>query len=99
MSIVPSFDISSIADSSIERGTPISFVIGAGQVPKGIDEGVRGMRLFGRRKLIVPPELGFGSAGKPPRIPSDATLTIAVEVLAIQSGNPPAVDGPGQGPF
>lgn len=74
-----------IVDSSYARGTPVSFVVGAGEVPPGLEQGVVGMRLFGRRKLIVPPELGFGGAGRPPRIPPQARLRIVVELLGIET--------------
>jgi FKBP-type peptidyl-prolyl cis-trans isomerase len=71
-------------DSSLDRATPITFTVGAGMVPEGFDEGVRGMRRFGRRKLVLPPHLAFGEEGRPPLIPPDAKLIILVEVLEIE---------------
>jgi len=71
-------------DSSLERGEPITFEIGAGQVPAGLDEGIVGMRLFGRRELVLPSSLGYGEDGRPPRIPGGAVLTFMVEVYGIE---------------
>jgi peptidylprolyl isomerase len=70
-------------DSSIDRQKPFGFRLGAGQVIKGWDEGVRGMRIGGKRRLIVPPALGYGPQGLPGHIPPDATLTFDVELLRI----------------
>jgi peptidylprolyl isomerase len=71
-------------DSSLERGEPISFRLGEGQAPRGLEEGLIGMRVLGRRKLRVPPELGYGAEGRPPNIPPDATLRIEVELLRVE---------------
>jgi len=88
-----------LVDSSRERGTPASFVLGTGRVPAGLEDGILGMRVGGRRKLRVPPELGFGSAGRPPRIPPDATLLFHVELLDVQpAGTPPAERPPPPAP-
>jgi FKBP-type peptidyl-prolyl cis-trans isomerase len=73
-----------VVDSSADRGQPITFVIGAGQVPKGLDEGLVGMRLLGRRRLVLPPELGYGERGLRPTIPPDTALRIDVELVAIE---------------
>lgn len=70
-------------DSSIDRRKPFGFKLGAGQVVKGWDEGVRGMRVGGKRRLIVPPALGYGSQGLSGRIPPNATLTFDIELLRI----------------
>jgi peptidylprolyl isomerase len=70
-------------DSSLERGTPFTFTLGQGDVIQGWDEGVQGMKVGGKRKLIVPPEMAYGAAGYPPVIPENATLIFEVELLDI----------------
>jgi len=70
-------------DSSRDRGEPFSFPIGGGRVIPGWDEGVATMRAGGRRKLIVPPALGYGSAGAGDKIPPNATLIFEIELLKI----------------
>ena len=70
-------------DSSVDRG-PFSFQLGMGSVIKGWDEGVAGMRVGGKRVLIIPPELGYGAAGAGASIPPNATLIFEVELLAIK---------------
>jgi FKBP-type peptidyl-prolyl cis-trans isomerase FkpA len=69
-------------DSSASRG-PFSFVLGAGRVIQGWERGVPGMRVGGRRRLIIPPELGYGSQAQP-GIPPNSTLVFEVELLAVQ---------------
>jgi FKBP-type peptidyl-prolyl cis-trans isomerase len=71
-------------DSSRDRGQPFSFVVGAREVIGGWDQGVATMRVGGKRRLIVPPGLGYGARGYPPTIPANATLIFDVEVLAAQ---------------
>jgi len=70
-------------DSSRDRGKPFPFMIGAGQVIRGWDEGVQGMQPGGQRRLVIPADLAYGESGKGP-IPPDAPLVFDVELLAIQ---------------
>jgi FKBP-type peptidyl-prolyl cis-trans isomerase len=71
-------------DSSRDRGQPFSFPLGGGQVIAGWDQGVAGMKVGGRRKLVIPPDLGYGAMGSPPVIPASATLVFDVELLELQ---------------
>ncbi len=70
-------------DSSLDRGRPFSFRLGEGQVIKGWDEGVKGMKVGGKRELIIPPKLGYGDKGAGDVIPSNATLDFEVELLKV----------------
>jgi FKBP-type peptidyl-prolyl cis-trans isomerase len=71
-------------DSSRDRNEPFSFRIGAGRVIKGWEEGIGGMKVSGKRKLIIPPELAYGSRGAGNVIPPNATLTFEIELLDLR---------------
>ena len=70
-------------DASWDRGEPLPFTIGAGQVISGWDQGVEGMRVGGRRQLIIPADLGYGACGFPPVIQPNETLVFVVDLLAV----------------
>ena len=71
-------------DSSLDSGQPFEFPIGAGQVIPGWDEGVMSMKVGGKRKLVIPPQLGYGAAGAGSDIPPNATLIFEVLLLDVQ---------------
>jgi FKBP-type peptidyl-prolyl cis-trans isomerase len=70
-------------DSSRARNRPFEFEIGKGLVIKGWDRGIPGMRVGGKRRLIIPPDLAYGPGGHPPKIPANSTLIFEVELIAV----------------
>jgi peptidylprolyl isomerase len=74
-------------DASWDNGQPFTFQLGGGQVIPGWDQGIAGMKVGGRRQLIVPPDLGYGAQGSPPTIKPNETLVFVVDLLDVQ---PPA---------
>ena len=76
-----------VFDSSYERGDPIEFELGTGQVIKGWDQGILGMCVGEKRKLKIPAKLGYGPQGSPPTIPGGATLIFDTELVAV-NGEP-----------
>jgi peptidylprolyl isomerase len=70
-------------DASWKRKEPFTFALGQGQVIKGWDQGVAGMKVGGRRELIIPAELGYGAQGSPPNIPPNSALIFVVDLLAV----------------
>ncbi len=71
-------------DSSVDAGKPFDFTIGRGEVIKGWEEGVAGMKVGGKRQLRIPPDLGYGERGYPGVIPANATLIFDVQLLAVK---------------
>lgn len=71
-------------DSSLDRGTSFTFNLGAGEVVKGWDQGLVGMKVGGKRKLTIPPSLGYGEAGAGDTIPPNATLVFEIELLKVE---------------
>jgi len=71
-------------DSSHTRGQPFSFKLGGGQVIRGWDEGIEGMKVGGRRTLTIPPDLGYGARGAGGVIPPNATLVFEVELMGVR---------------
>ncbi|PPJ42564.1 MULTISPECIES: FKBP-type peptidyl-prolyl cis-trans isomerase [unclassified Pseudoxanthomonas] len=71
-------------DSSVDRGEPFTFLLGAGQVIRGWDEGVAGMKVGGKRTLLIPSDLGYGTSGAGGVIPPGASLVFDVELLDVK---------------
>lgn len=71
-------------DSSLDRGQPFSFVLGAGQVIQGWDQGFEGMKIGGKRTLIIPPHMGYGDMAIADVIPANSTLKFEVELLDVK---------------
>lgn len=74
----------SVFDSSIPRGEPITFQLGAGMVIQGWEQGILGMKVGGKRHLVIPSDLAYGPQGRPPVIPANATLIFDVELVGVQ---------------
>ena len=72
-------------DSSIDRGQPFEFTVGSGSVIEGWEKGILGMKVGGKRKLLIPPEIGYGQYGSPPKIPGNATLIFEIDLLEISN--------------
>ncbi len=73
-----------VFDSSRPRNTPLDVTIGVTPLIKGWDQGIPGMKVGEQRRLTIPPQLGYGPRGQPPKIPGDATLIFDVELMSIQ---------------
>ncbi|WP_405941249.1 FKBP-type peptidyl-prolyl cis-trans isomerase [Streptomyces sp. NBC_00207] len=70
-------------DASWDRGQPFKFAVGGGRVIKGWDRGLRGMKVGGRREIIIPPRLGYGNQSPSPLIPAGSTLVFVVDLLSV----------------
>lgn len=83
-------------DASWDRGQPFGFQLGAGQVIKGWDEGVQGMKVGGRRELLIPPGLAYGAAGSPPSIGANETLIFVIDLVSVKK---PEAESTKPGPY
>jgi hypothetical protein len=86
-------------DSSRDRGTPFDFKLGGGSVIKGWDQGVVGMKVGGKRRLVIPQDLAYGEAGSPPTIPPKAGLKFDIELLEVNPAGVVAPTGPAEPDF
>jgi peptidylprolyl isomerase len=75
-----------VFDNSWDKGQPFSFPLGQGQVIPGWDKGVEGMKVGGRRELVIPPDQGYGDQGSPPTIPGGSTLVFVVDLEKVEKG-------------
>ena len=71
-------------DSSIPRNQPLAFQIGGGRMIAGFDQGVRGMKVGGKRQILLPPEMAYGAQGRPPVIPPNSTLMFEMDLVSVQ---------------
>ncbi len=71
-------------DSSVKRGTPLPFRLGAGRMIRGWDEGLVGVKVGGKRTLIIPPDLGYGKGGRPPLIPANTYMIFETEMMSVK---------------
>jgi peptidylprolyl isomerase len=78
------YDTGKEFDASFDRGQPFEFQLGTGGVIPGWDQGVEGMKVGGRRQLVIPPDLGYGAQGSPPTIPPNATLVFVIDLLSVE---------------
>lgn len=80
---VGSLDDGTVFDSTYDRGTPLEFTLGKGEVVRGFEDALLGMRVGGKRRITIPPELGYGDSGLADLVPPNATLTLEVELLEV----------------
>lgn len=83
--VTVNYSVAIEGDEPFDSGSLPPFELGAGGVVPGFEEGVNGMRVGGKRRLIVPPDLGYGAEGRPPTIPPNSTLVFEVELVELQS--------------